>query len=169
MGGTAERWKLAERIIHSVKYLDPQRRAEKVESLLERARVELPDDLMMSSEQVRRLHDSGMEIGAHTHSHPILARLDDKAARIEIGTGKELLEEIIADNVRLFAYPNGKPGTDYTEAQRDIVAAMGFDAAVSTRWGAARAGTDLFQLPRFTPWHTTPSRFHMALVRNYLT
>ena len=33
---------------------------------------DLPDDLMMSSEQVRELHAAGMEIGGHTVRHPIL-------------------------------------------------------------------------------------------------
>ena len=34
----------------------------------------------------------------------------------------------------------------------DTVRALGFDAAVSTAWGAADARADRFQLPRFTPW-----------------
>ena len=40
--------------------------------------------LMMTSNQVQLLHRQGMTIGGHTHTHPILARMDDNAARDEI-------------------------------------------------------------------------------------
>jgi peptidoglycan/xylan/chitin deacetylase (PgdA/CDA1 family) len=36
--------------------------------------AELPTDLMMSAGQVRRMHQAGMTIGAHTVTHPMLAR-----------------------------------------------------------------------------------------------
>jgi hypothetical protein len=42
----------------------------------------------------------------------------------------------------------------------------GFDAAFSTAWGAATAGADVFQLPRFTPWDRTRTRFGLRLLRN---
>ena len=37
------------------------------------AKVEPPDDLMMTSDEVRTLRGAGMQIGAHTVTHPILA------------------------------------------------------------------------------------------------
>jgi hypothetical protein len=43
----------------------------------------------------------------------------------------------------------------------------GFDAAVSTAWGAAAAGDDMFQLPRVAPWDQTPLRFCARLLRSY--
>lgn len=155
-------------VIGAIKYLEPQERAQRVASLLARAPADLPDDLMMSSGQVRNLVEAGMEIGGHTHSHPILASLDPDAAAREIEDGKNRLEEIIDRPLRVFAYPNGKPVADYSQRDRDLVRSLGFEAAVSTRWGAADRSTDRFQLPRFTPWHPTPGRFHAALVQNYL-
>lgn len=153
-------------IISKIKYLEPDLRAERVQSLLDRMPVTLPNDLMMTSEQVRNLRRAGMGIGGHTNSHPILASLSDADAQREIAIGKERLEKIIDEPVRLFAYPNGKPKSDYGCRDRDIVKALGFEAAVSTQWGAGRGDTDPFQLPRFTPWQATPSRFHAALVLN---
>ena len=121
---------------------------------------------MMTSEQVRGLHRAGMQIGGHTVSHPILARLDRRAARDEIEVGKKTLEALIAEPVRLFAYPNGKPVEDYTGEAVSLAKELGFDAAVSTAWGAAGATADPFQLPRFTPWDRTKLRFGARLAAN---
>jgi hypothetical protein len=46
-----------------------------------------------------------------------------------------------------------------------MVREAGFEAAVSTAWGASRA-PDYFQLPRFTPWDRHPRRFTLRLARN---
>ena len=45
---------------------------------------------------------------------------------------------------------------------------LGFDAAVSSAWGSTRAGADLFQIPRFTPWDRPHWRFGLRLAMNLL-
>lgn len=155
-------------IIAALKYSQPEERAERVNRLVQSTATQLPTDLMMSDAQVRGLHQAGMEIGGHTVHHPILARLEDTRARDEIAEGKERLEGIIGDRLRVFAYPNGKPGTDYAPQHVAMVKALGFEAAVSTAWGAAGKDSDPFQLPRFTPWDKTPTRFGLRLLRNML-
>ncbi len=160
------RRKAAATIIACLKYLPPEQRRTAVWRVLHRASAKLPDSPMMSSGQVRALHNAGMEIGGHTVSHPILAGLDQAAAYAEIADGKEQLERIGAGAVRLFAYPNGKPGRDYRHEHVEMVKRCGFAAAVSTAWGAAGAAGDSFQLPRFTPWDGTPLRFGLRLLQN---
>lgn len=124
--------------------------------------------LMMSPAQVRTLHQNGMEIGAHTVNHPILAVLGDDAAHCEIAESKIYLESLIDAPVPLFAYPNGRPGSDYSSRSVHLVRRCGFEAAVSTSWGAARRGADLFQLPRFTPWDFSRMRFGLRMANNLL-
>ena len=155
-------------LIPLCKYLAPQPRQTLVDAVAARAEAVLPDDLMMSSDQVRVLRGAGMQIGAHTASHPILASLSTNQAADEMTRGKERLEQILGETVTLFAYPNGKPGTDYLP-QRDpgLARELGFESAVSTAWGAARSGrTDPFQIPRFTPWDQRRGRFGLRLLRN---
>jgi peptidoglycan/xylan/chitin deacetylase (PgdA/CDA1 family) len=125
-------------------------------------------NLMMTSDQIRILHNAGMEIGGHTANHPILASMENKAARTEIADGKDMLESIIHAPVRLFAYPNGKPGRDYLSDHVKMVRDLGFDAAVSTAHGAARTGADSYQLPRFTPWDRGQVRFILRMAQNML-
>ena len=121
---------------------------------------------MMRSEQVLELHRAGMEIGAHTVNHPILNALPDPQAREEIATGRAELEALIGAPVRTLAYPNGGPDRDYGQRHATMALEMGFDAAVTTAVGVSRAGDDVFQLPRFTPWDEQVPRWLMRLVAN---
>ncbi|MCG5524349.1 polysaccharide deacetylase family protein [Ectothiorhodospira haloalkaliphila] len=164
--GLDERKALIKEIIQSVKYLERGEREEKVARLAAQCPQALPDDLMMTTAQVQALDAAGMEIGGHTHSHPILARLPDEEARGEIAKGKETLESMLGHRLRLFAYPNGKPGADYLPQHAAMVCECGFEAAVSTAWGVSTRETDPYQLARFTPWDDSPGRFGLRLVRN---
>jgi len=140
-------------LLPRLKYLPLQERADEVLGLQQLCGVgSLPDDLMMSTSQLQSLHRAGMEIGAHTVNHPILKSISAKEAEREIGDGRHALESILDTSVNVFAYPNGKPGKDYESAHVEIVKRLGFRGAVSTAPGTGRAGDDLFQLPRFTPW-----------------
>lgn len=154
-------------ILPQVKYLPLDVREQAVARIAGLAQSgPLPNDLMMTTEQLEALHAAGMEIGGHTARHPILAKLDANAVRKEIVEGREFLEKMLNTRIRLFAYPNGKPGTDYLPEQAAIVRELGFDAAVSTQWGSATQSSDVFQLPRFTPWSPKPSRFVPMLLAN---
>lgn len=167
---TSARRNAIDRILAAIKYLDPAARDAAVRSIAERAGADLPGDLMMSSGQVRAMRLAGMQVGAHTVSHPILARLDDRSARAEIAGSKGGLEDLLGEPVTLFAYPNGRPGRDY--GRRDVALAreLGFAAAVTTAPGAARAGSAMcLELPRFTPWDATAWRFGLRMVRNLYT
>ena len=126
----------------------------------------LPDDLMLTTGQLTMLHEQGVEIGGHTYSHPILNRLTPAQAQEEIQQGKIALEEIIGQPLNLFAYPNGRPGMDYNDSHVELVKRAGFNAAVATSWGVAGPRSDHFQLPRFTPWDKTASRFLLRMVLN---
>ncbi|WP_229509311.1 polysaccharide deacetylase family protein [Massilia sp. CCM 8734] len=153
-------------LLGALKYLPLDERLRQVAALCALVPVQLPTDLMMTSGQVRQLHRAGMGIGAHTVNHPIVARMEAAAARQEIADGKAALEAIIGAPVTLFAYPNGKPGQDYLAEHVAIVRELGFEAAVSTSWGAARPGGDLFQLPRFTPWDRSQFRYMLRMMQN---
>lgn len=162
----AARRATVDRLVGAIKYLDRTRRVEAVQAVASAARATLPDDLMMNREQVRRLRRAGMEIGGHTITHPILARVDAAEAEKEIAGGKAELESILGERVELFAYPNGKPVEDYTAEHVAMARRVGFRAAVTTSWGAGRRASDPFQLPRFTPWDRTPARFALRLLLN---
>ena len=149
----AERTTVIDLLLPRIKYLSLSGREEAISSLQKICGVAtLPADLMMASDQVRDLHRSGMEIGAHTVNHPILTSIALPEAECEISDGKRGLESIIDAPVDVFAYPNGKPDQDYDYSHVAMVKKLGFRGAVSTAPGVAKSGSDLYQLPRFTPW-----------------
>jgi peptidoglycan/xylan/chitin deacetylase (PgdA/CDA1 family) len=161
-----ERRAAIEALIGKIKYLPMGQRLDAVAQIAATAGVELPRDLMMSSAQVRAMHRAGMGIGAHTVHHPILARTEMNVAKEEIVAGRTALEEIIGEPVRLFAYPNGRPDTDYRKEHVQLVRELGFDAALSTAMGAMSASDDFYQIPRFTPWNWHRMRASLLMARN---
>lgn len=164
--GIADKRTAIEAIIGKIKYLPLSDRVSITEKIAAAVGCSPPTDLMMTSAQVREIHAAGMQVGAHTISHPILANVDLSAAEMEIVGSKQRLEALIDAPVSLFAYPNGKPGNDYRPEHAALVQRLGFTAAVSTAWGAAAAGSDLFQLPRFTPWDRSRIKFGTRLLKN---
>jgi peptidoglycan/xylan/chitin deacetylase (PgdA/CDA1 family) len=121
---------------------------------------------MMTGDEVRALASAGMEIAAHTHTHPILSKLEAADAEREIQHGKDELEWLLDRPVSLFAYPNGKPVQDFLPEHADMARRAGFAAAVTTAPGWACKTTDPFLLPRFTPWDRTQWRFGLRLLHN---
>jgi|SoiMethySBSTD1v2_1073268.scaffolds.fasta_scaffold633206_2 peptidoglycan/xylan/chitin deacetylase (PgdA/CDA1 family) len=168
VGSDEERIAAIEGILAGLKYFEPERRRRVAAEVAHRAGSPTPTDLMMTSEQVRALRAAGMEVGAHTVTHPILAEIPLARARHEMEASRARLERITGAPVRLFAYPNGNPRRDYYAEHAALARELGFHAAVSTAWGAARAGDDLYQIPRFTPWDRSDWRFGLRLVHNTL-
>ena len=150
-------------IISAIKYLPIEERMRKVKLVVKLTDATLPDNLMLTRGQIRKLHSAGVEIGAHTNSHPILNSVSDDVAYFEIEKSKQLLQDIIGGPVIGFAYPNGRPNKDYLPQHVDMVKKLGFQYAVSTAWGVARKDCDRFQIPRLLPWDNTPLKYYTRL------
>lgn len=166
LGSAALRRQAVDAVLKGIKHLDPDRRTAAVDRVVDAAGGRPSPSLMMRPDQVRSLRAQGMDVGAHTVNHPILARLSPAAARQEMVDGKAALEQILGEPVDLFAYPNGVPDKDYTAEHAAMARDCGFRAAVSTAWGAASMRSDRYQLPRFTPWDRTPMRYGVRLLAN---
>jgi len=166
LGDGMSRRAVVDALINRFKYRPTDERSALAVRLAAAMRSTLRTDLMMRPSQIKRLHDAGMEIGGHTMNHPILAMLSEEKARAEIVGGKRRLEEITGAPVTLFAYPNGRPGQDYGPRDVGLVREAGFVAAVSTLRGVANRGSDIFQLPRFSPWDRNPRRLGVRLLLN---
>lgn len=164
-----ERRALIERLLRALKHLAPAERAIAVERVAQQCALpQRPRPRpMMDASQVRALYRAGMQVGAHTVSHPILSVLDDAEARAEIIGSKHALESLLDAPVTLFAYPNGRPHQDYDARSVRLTREGGYTAAVSTAWGSARTGqADPYQLPRFTPWDPSRWRWATRLAQN---
>jgi len=101
---------------------------------------------------LRQLAAAGMTIGAHSLSHPILARTSEELAWQEISESRNVLEKALGQTVWAFGYPFG---TAATVTGRDLRLAeqAGFRCAfmnVGGGFGAKISGAKInrFALPR---------------------
>ncbi len=152
-------------LVRQVKYLDPVQRESLSERLLATLGRNAPHQLMMDDAQVCALTRAGMSVGGHTTQHLILARLDEATAWEEIRSNAEALSSLTGQRITSFAYPNGKPGTDYGQPHVDMVRRAGFANAVSTRSGVGTRGAPRFELPRFVLNETTTAGILMRMLR----
>jgi len=112
----------------------------------------------MTWDQVRALHRSGFEVGAHTRSHVDLGKASPGEARDEVLGARQELERQIGVRVDSFAYPYG--GRQHvTEANREVVKDAGFRCCCSAFGGINPAGADPFRLKRVPVSHTSPHQF----------
>lgn len=168
LDGVEGRIKAITQLLSALKHKSPGERNMRADHIATFAENDLPDNLMMTSNQVKQLHSAGMTIGAHTVTHPILACMGEQEAYREIEDGRRQLEDLTGEKVELFAYPNGRPVTDYLPEHLEMVRGLGFKAAVSTVWGVSTRRTRMWELPRFTPWDKQPALFMARLLLNCL-
>lgn len=118
--------------LNSLKKLPDQEKWTVVNQLPQLLNVSISLDtfagLHLTWEQVRAMTATGIEMGAHTQSHPILTRISLAQARLEIEGSKKRVEAEINQPVTLFAYPNGLP-TDFNTELQTILAQLNFTAA----------------------------------------
>jgi len=128
----------------------------------------LADEQMMTWNELRTLAaDPLVTIGAHTHNHVAMARLDADAARAEVLKGMERLEAELGRRPKHFAYPYGKA---YAVGPRDagILREIGIASSVTTLPGVLHSSNarDLTMLPRVS----LNGRFQdPALIDQYLS
>ena len=135
--------------------------------VIQSQQTETPQQFL-TKEQTVHLHKSGMGIGSHTHTHPILLKENASIALDEIRQSKAILEGIINSPIEYFAYPNGKFGLDFDVTHIEMVKKCGFLAALSTDKGILKdQKDDGFQIKRFTPWDETELKFVLRLALNY--
>jgi len=118
--------------IELLKALDDDEKSEWVSQLPDILNVEVHADtfagVTMSWEQVRELVANGIEMGAHTASHPILTRIPLGQVRSELSESKRIIEEKTGTSVTALAYPNGG-SADFNSEVVNIVKEVGFKTA----------------------------------------
>jgi peptidoglycan/xylan/chitin deacetylase (PgdA/CDA1 family) len=90
------------------------------------------------------LHRQGVEIGAHSVSHPNLALADEALVRGEMQQSRRMLEELLQEPVTGFAYPGGRLQVTAQRLSREL----GFRYALSTIPGANLPDYEVSRLRR---------------------
>lgn len=101
----------------------------------------------LSWPEIEAMDRAGVEFGAHTIHHEILARLDDDGVRREIGQSTRDLKQHLDAPVVTFAYPFGRPW-DYRENCYPVLRELGYRSSCSAIDGTNDPATDRMQLRR---------------------
>ena len=138
LGDPAQRYCLAEAALAELRPLDEaSRRAAvvRIEAVLRaRAWATEPAHAAGSLDQMRRHLEEGLEIGAHSVSHPIFSCLEPARVRQELRESRDQLEEWLQVAADIFAYPNGR-AEDYDRVTLRELEAAGYRAAFTTTSG----------------------------------
>jgi len=81
----------------------------------------------LSLEELRRLAEHPLiSIGAHTRTHPYLARISPESQRAELAGGKADLESWLDRRIDLFAYPHGSLDRTTVRLAEEVGFRLGF-------------------------------------------
>ena len=118
--------------------------------LWRKCRMEVrPEYRMLSSKDCLELAKSKwISIGAHTVTHPSLAKLDRAVQEEEIAVSIEVLSKLLQKEILVFSYPFGVKGSDYNCTTIDICQRNGIIKAASTECALWNDTTNNFEIPR---------------------
>lgn len=99
---------------------------------------------MMNDEQIKEMHNYGIEFGAHTVTHSNLIKTDLETAQREIKNSRSDLENRLGFEIKYFAYPYG----NYNNEIKKITREAGFEAAYATDNAPLASHEDIFAIRR---------------------
>lgn len=138
----ASRDRAISRWISLVKQLPEEEKQERIHALSAEFNLSIPEGvfagLSLTWDQVREMHGSGVEFGAHTVNHPILTRIPLSKVAVELADSKSKVETELGRPVVSFAYPNGQ-AADFSPSIVELVRKTGFNLAFTLMPGPTRA------------------------------
>ena len=140
------------RVVVSGSRLNARQRADRIYLLRSKCRPVASTDCerrwrLLNSRELRQLAASGMTIGAHTVSHPVLSECSEEEARCEIQESKTEIERVLGQAVWAFAYPFGNSAA---MGDREVALARqaGFECAFVNVSGGTVDPAEPFALSR---------------------
>lgn len=108
----------------------------------------LANDVSITWDDIMQLAaDPSVTICSATVNYPVLAKLNDDAARREIAMGRAVLETALQRPVRHFAFPFGDPAS-FNGKHVEMAGHAGFTSAVTANSGMLNADAQMHRLPR---------------------
>ncbi len=129
--GSADRGRALAALVPRLR-VPPAEQRGRLEQLAARLGVRDPVPCALATwDEARALPEAGMEVGAHTLSHPLLDLLPPGEQEREIAGSVELIEHRLGRRPTGFAYPGGR----YDRTSVAIVERLGLGHAVTNRRG----------------------------------
>ncbi len=127
-----------------------------------------PEFDMLTWDEIERLHEAGIFIDSHTHSHPDMRELSDDEMFHECELADDLIEKRLGRRPQYFAYPYGYRNDAVCNYIRNR-----YKGAVSTELRTLSSREDHAQLPRLDSYylknHWLQRNLDSSLSRMYLS
>ena len=105
----------------------------------------------MSVSNLKEVNHSGLvTVGAHTLNHPILKNEDDVTSEYEINGSVNELSSLLNCEVKYFTFPNGIPGLDFSEREKNYLKKSSIQLAFTTASKNISSSDDTMCIPRFS-------------------
>jgi peptidoglycan/xylan/chitin deacetylase (PgdA/CDA1 family) len=140
------------KITEKLKRISEDRKTYLIEQLTKISKVDIPSGLakefILSWNDIKEMTKNGINFGAHTVNHPILANLPIQQAQWEIIESKKNIEEELCKEIDTFSYPNGSY-LDFNSEIIDFIKENKFICSVSiSPQKLVSLNDDLFALGR---------------------
>jgi peptidoglycan/xylan/chitin deacetylase (PgdA/CDA1 family) len=119
-----------------------------VQSRWPRQSANTPGFQMLNWDEIEQLHDAGICIDSHTHTHPDMRKLNADEMREECELADELIEKRLGRRPRYFAYPYGYLNKGVSDFARSR-----YQGAVTTRLRMLGRDEDPAKLPRLDSYY----------------
>jgi peptidoglycan/xylan/chitin deacetylase (PgdA/CDA1 family) len=117
-----------------------------------------PDLRLLGAHGLREVSQRGMEVGSHSMNHYALPSLNAELLEKEVTNSRQILSEVLGEDVQGFCYPYGK--LDYAAVR--AVRGAGYDYACSVNKLCEGSQYDLLRVPIMGD-RDTSLRFAMKL------
>ena len=119
---------------------------------------------LMTQSEVQEWLNLGLDIGAHTQTHPLLEELSEQQSQEEIFNCKADLEHMFKVPIKDFCYPFGR----FNDLSVNIVKMAGYITATSMTRGRATPQSNKLTLPRIPiTYYTLPHLFLAKILTKY--
>ena len=120
-----------------------------IKAIEEKHSIRIDRKYNITKDQLAELNKSDLiTIAAHTMNHPILSNETDSDARVEISDSVEKLFQMLNEDVKYFAYPNGITGLDYGTREQMILGENRIRLAFTADRGFFSKKINPFCIPR---------------------
>jgi peptidoglycan/xylan/chitin deacetylase (PgdA/CDA1 family) len=138
---------LLDRFVESLKVLSGEKRDYFLNLLYSALGASQPvsTDILLTWDEIRSMQKYKISLGSHTHTHPILDRMDETTIDKELCISKQILESRIGGEINLFSYPNGCFRSNYIQYSLNK---FGYKYAFTLERSPVWIKTDPFLIPR---------------------
>lgn len=129
LGNAMQKYRAYLAVKKHIRELSPADREKSLLELEAMLKIEPPRDRMLTWEQAKIMINSGIEFGAHSYSHPLMAYLTTKDARLELQKSRDDLKRYLGVERPPYCFPGGS----YTSEMVEMVKSLNFGSLFQSR------------------------------------